>query len=58
MMDLVGRWKVVDGTFEGLEYEFRDDGSFEMKMAEFAVEKALSDERTPQPPDFRALMLR
>lgn len=28
------------------------------KMAEFAVEKALSGEATPRPPDFRELMLR
>jgi glutathione synthase/RimK-type ligase-like ATP-grasp enzyme len=28
------------------------------KMAEFAVEKARSGERTPQPPDFRELMLK
>ena len=28
------------------------------KMAEFAVEKALSGEPTPEVPDFRALMLR
>jgi glutathione synthase/RimK-type ligase-like ATP-grasp enzyme len=28
------------------------------RMAEFAVEKALSGEPTPQPPDFRELMLR
>jgi glutathione synthase/RimK-type ligase-like ATP-grasp enzyme len=27
------------------------------KMAEFAVEKALSDERTPQPPDWKAFLL-
>jgi hypothetical protein len=40
MKDLVGRWRVEDGTFRGLEYEFRDDGSFEMRMAEFAVRAA------------------
>jgi hypothetical protein len=28
------------------------------KMAEFAVEKALSNEGTPRPPNFRELMLR
>jgi hypothetical protein len=28
------------------------------RMAEFAVEKALSSEPTPTTPDFRALMLR
>jgi hypothetical protein len=28
------------------------------KMAEFAVEKALSGEGTPKPPNFRELMLR
>ncbi len=28
------------------------------KMAEFAVEKALSGEGTPRPPNFRELMLR
>jgi len=40
MKDLVGRWRVLDGTFRGLEYEFRDDGSFEMKMAGVEVEAA------------------
>ncbi len=29
-----------------------------LKMAEFAVEKALSGEGTPRPPNFRELMLR
>jgi glutathione synthase/RimK-type ligase-like ATP-grasp enzyme len=28
------------------------------KMADFAVEKALSDDPTPEPPDFKSLMLR
>lgn len=40
MKELVGRWKVDEGTFRGLEYDFRDDGSFEMKMAEFEVRAA------------------
>ena len=40
MKDLVGRWRVEDGTFRGLEYEFRNDGSFEMKMSEFDVRAA------------------
>lgn len=40
MKDLVGRWRVEDGTFRGLEYEFRTDGSFEMTMTEFQVRGA------------------
>jgi hypothetical protein len=27
------------------------------KMADLAVEKALSDEKTPEPPDFKSLLL-
>ncbi|MGC4119104.1 MAG: hypothetical protein QM765_31970 [Myxococcales bacterium] len=40
MKNLVGRWRVEDGTFRGLEYEFRGDGSFEMSMDEFDVRAA------------------
>jgi glutathione synthase/RimK-type ligase-like ATP-grasp enzyme len=61
---------VKDGLFYGidltnytpdLDYRSLKDGHFPWaveKMAEFAVEKALSGEPTPQAPDFRALMLR
>jgi len=61
---------VKDGIFYGidltnytpdLDYRSLKDAHFPWaveKMAEFAVEKALSDERTPTPPDFRNLMLR
>jgi hypothetical protein len=60
---------VKDGRFYGidltnytpdLDYRSLKDAHFPWaveKMAEFAVEKALSGERTPQPPDFRRLML-
>jgi len=59
-----------DGLFYGIDltnytpdmdYRSFKDAHFPWaveKMAEFAVEKALSDEPTPQAPDFRALMLR
>jgi uncharacterized protein (TIGR03067 family) len=40
MKELVGRWRVVEGHFQGLEYDFRDDGSFEMEMAQFDVRAA------------------
>jgi glutathione synthase/RimK-type ligase-like ATP-grasp enzyme len=61
---------VVDDRFIGidltnytpdLDYRSLRDAHFPWaveKMAEFCVEKALSDERTPEPPDFRRLMLR
>jgi len=61
---------VRDGRFYGidltnytpdLDYRSLKDAHFPWaveKMAEFAVEKALSEERTPTPPDWRALMLR
>jgi glutathione synthase/RimK-type ligase-like ATP-grasp enzyme len=61
---------VRDGRFYGidltnytpdLDYRSLKDAHFPWaveKMAEFAVEKALSGERTPKPPDFRDLMLR
>ena len=61
---------VKDGAFYGidltnytpdLDYRSLKDAHFPWvveKMAEFAVEKALSGERTPRPPDFRELMLR
>ncbi len=61
---------VKDGLYYGIDltnytpdydYASLKDAHFPWaveKMAEFAVEKALSDERTPQPPDFKALMLR
>jgi glutathione synthase/RimK-type ligase-like ATP-grasp enzyme len=61
---------VKDGDFYGidltnytpdLDYRSLKDAHFPWaveKMAEFAVEKALSKERTPAPPDFRELMLR
>lgn len=60
---------VKDGKFYGidltnytpdLDYRSLKDAHFPWaveKMAEFAVEKALSDERTPVKPDWRALML-
>ena len=44
-----------------LDYRSLKDAHFPWaveKMAEFAVEKALSNEPTPAAPDFRALMLR
>lgn len=61
---------VKDGLFYGidltnytpdLDYRSLKDAHFPWaveKMAEFAVEKALSGEPTPKAPDFRALMLR
>ena len=61
---------VRDGRFYGidltnytpdLDYRSLKDAHFPWaveKMAEFAVEKALSGERTPKPPDLRDLMLR
>jgi glutathione synthase/RimK-type ligase-like ATP-grasp enzyme len=61
---------VKDGDFYGidltnytpdLDYRSLKDAHFPWaveKMAEFAVEKALSGEGTPRPPDFRELMLR
>lgn len=61
---------VVDDRFIGidltnytpdLDYRSLKDAHFPWaveKMAELCVEKALSDDPTPQPPDFRRLMLR
>jgi glutathione synthase/RimK-type ligase-like ATP-grasp enzyme len=61
---------VKDGIFYGidltnytpdLDYRSLKDAHFPWaveKLAEFAVEKALSGERTPAPPNFRDLMLR
>jgi len=61
---------VKDGRFYGidltnytpdLDYRSLKDAHFPWaveKMAEFAVEKALSSEATPAPPDWRALVLR
>jgi glutathione synthase/RimK-type ligase-like ATP-grasp enzyme len=61
---------VKDGKFYGIDltnytpdYDYRSlkDAHFPWaveKMAEFAVEKAMSDEPTPPVPDFRSLMLR
>jgi glutathione synthase/RimK-type ligase-like ATP-grasp enzyme len=61
---------VKDGTFYGidltnytpdLDYRSLGDAHFPWaveKMAEFAVEKALSGEETPKAPDWRALLLR
>ena len=61
---------VRDGEFYGIDltnyapdYDFRSlkDAHFPWvveKMADFAVEKALSGEPTPAPPHFRELMLR
>jgi glutathione synthase/RimK-type ligase-like ATP-grasp enzyme len=61
---------VRDGVFYGidltnhtpdLDYRSLRDAHFPWaveKMAEFAVEKALSGEPTPAPPDFRTLVLR
>jgi glutathione synthase/RimK-type ligase-like ATP-grasp enzyme len=61
---------VKDGTFYGIDltnytpdmdYKSLKDAHFPWaveKMAEFAVEKALSGERTPAAPDWRALLLR
>ena len=61
---------VKDGLFYGIDltnytpdmdYRSFKDAHFPWaveKMAEFAVEKALSAEPTPAPPDFKRLMLR
>jgi glutathione synthase/RimK-type ligase-like ATP-grasp enzyme len=61
---------VRDGIFYGIDltnytpdYDYRSlkDAHFPWaveKMAEFAVEKALSDEKTPPVPDWRGLLLR
>ncbi len=61
---------VKDGVFYGIDltnytpdmdYRSLKDAHFPWvveKMAEFAVEKALSGEPTPAAPDFRSLMLR
>jgi len=61
---------VRDGLFYGIDltnytpdYDYRSlkDAHFPWvveKMAEFAVEKALSDEKTPPVPDWRGLLLR
>ena len=61
---------VRDGVFYGIDltnytpdYDYRSlkDAHFPWaveKMAEFAVEKALSNEKTPPAPDWRALILR
>jgi glutathione synthase/RimK-type ligase-like ATP-grasp enzyme len=61
---------VKDGRFYGIDltnytpdYDYKSlkDAHFPWvveKMSEFAVEKALSDEGTPPPPNFRELMLR
>jgi len=61
---------VVDGVFYGIDltnytpdYDYRalKDAHFPWvveKMAEFAVEKALSTEKTPPVPDWRGLLLR
>jgi len=61
---------VKDGEFYGidltnytpdLDYRSLGDAHFPWavaRMAELAVEKALSDERTPDPPDWRRLILR
>jgi len=58
-----GRFYGIDLTNYAPDFDHRSlkDAHFPWvveKMAEFALEKALSDERTPAPPDFRALMLR
>lgn len=58
-----GRYYGIDLTNYTPDMDYRSfkDAHFPWaveKMAEFAVEKALSDEGTPRPPDFRELMLR
>jgi hypothetical protein len=58
-----GRYYGIDLTNYTPDMDYRSfkDAHFPWaveKMAEFAVEKALSDEGTPQPPNFRELMLR
>jgi hypothetical protein len=61
---------VKDGDFYGIDltnytpdmdYRSLKDAHFPWvveKMAEFAIEKAVSKDRTPKAPDFRELMLR
>jgi len=58
-----GRYYGIDLTNYTPDMDYRSfkDAHFPWaveKMAEFAVEKALSGEGTPKPPDFRELMLR
>jgi hypothetical protein len=58
-----GKYYGIDLTNYTPDFDYRSlkDAHFPWvveKMAEFAVEKALSDEPTPPVPDFRALMLR
>jgi len=58
-----GRYYGIDLTNYTPDMDYRSfkDAHFPWaveKMAEFAVEKALSNEPTPQPPNFRELMLR
>jgi glutathione synthase/RimK-type ligase-like ATP-grasp enzyme len=58
-----GRYYGIDLTNYTPDYDYRSlkDAHFPWaveRMAEFAVEKALSDEPTPSAPDFRSLMLR
>jgi glutathione synthase/RimK-type ligase-like ATP-grasp enzyme len=58
-----GRYYGIDLTNYTPDYDYRSlkDAHFPWvveKMAEFATEKAESDEPTPAPPDFRELMLR
>jgi glutathione synthase/RimK-type ligase-like ATP-grasp enzyme len=58
-----GRYYGIDLTNYTPDMDYRSfkDAHFPWaveKMAEFAVEKALSGEPTPQPPNFRELMLR
>jgi hypothetical protein len=58
-----GKYYGIDLTNYTPDYDHRSlkDAHFPWvveKMAEFAVEKAKSGEGTPQPPDFRELMLR
>jgi len=57
-----GRYYGIDLTNYTPDMDYRSfkDAHFPWaveKMAEFAVEKALSGEATPQPPDFRSLLL-
>ncbi len=35
--EIVGKWKVDDGQFKGLTYDFRADGIFEMEMNIYGV---------------------
>ncbi len=58
-----GKYYGIDLTNYTPDYDHRSlkDAHFPWvveKMAEFAVEKAKSDEGTPKPPDFKELMLR